>query len=292
MGYLAPDAPISDSWQGHKNRNPPSAEPGTDYALAYGSPVPAADPGVVVDLKTSNSGGTGRYLTINLDDGRRIRYLHLSEIWLSVGTRVGRGTHIGKSGASGNGNDWYYGPHVHVSLWARPGLAIADTIDFALYVGDPPPPPPPPNLPEGEAIMYIQALNDGQYARKGTTYTNDIGGHWRGVSNLEGDGYIIPLAGEQLPFAKFNGKDIDLLFAVNGYWEQDELDGHIKWSSGKGLIGPGALTGRLMYPGTEGKRGKWHNPYRTVPIWLIIVLATFVPAVAVAGSAIVASMTG
>jgi hypothetical protein len=39
------------------------------------------------------------------------------------------------SGASGTGQEWYYDPHVHVSLWERRGLPGWDTIDFELYAG-------------------------------------------------------------------------------------------------------------------------------------------------------------
>ena len=107
MPYALPagDVPVSDTWQGHKNRNPPSSEPGTDYACAYGTILVAAASGTIADLKTSNGSATGRYVTIDLDDGRRTRYLHMSEIWVGVGQRVNQGDHVGKSGASANGSD-------------------------------------------------------------------------------------------------------------------------------------------------------------------------------------------
>ena len=139
MPYALPagDVPVSDTWQGHKNRNPPSSEPGTDYACAYGTILVAAASGTIVDLKTSNGSATGRYVTIDLDDGRRTRYLHMSEIWVGVGQRVNQGDHVGKSGASANGSDWGVGAHVHVTLWATQSYSFCSTctIDFQLYVG-------------------------------------------------------------------------------------------------------------------------------------------------------------
>jgi murein DD-endopeptidase MepM/ murein hydrolase activator NlpD len=144
MGYHLPSDTdfVSCSWQCHRDRNPPSSEPGTDYGVGYGHILYAADNGTVVDYKTSNSNATGRYLTIDLDDGRRVRYLHLSEIWVTSG-RVGKGQQIGKTGASGYGSDWGYGAHVHASLW--PGhyyeFCSSCTIDFALYVGSSDPAP-------------------------------------------------------------------------------------------------------------------------------------------------------
>lgn len=140
-GYLRPvDAPVSCSWQCHLDRSPPSSEPGTDYASAYGTPVLAANPGTVIDRQTSPSGATGRYVTVRLDDGRTTRDLHLAEVHVDVGRRVLRGDVLGLSGASGNGSDNYYGPHVHRTLW--PGeIWAAPTIDFERYVGGTTPPP-------------------------------------------------------------------------------------------------------------------------------------------------------
>ena len=51
------------------------------------------------------------------------------------GQRVSRGQGIAVSGASGYGDNWYYGPHVHVSLWERPGMPFNQTIDFMNCVG-------------------------------------------------------------------------------------------------------------------------------------------------------------
>lgn len=139
MGYAlpTPTSYVSCSWQCHRDRNPPSTEPGTDYGSGYGSNVYAADNGKVSDLKTSNSNATGRYCTIDLDDGRRVRTLHMSSISVSVGQRVTRGQLIGKSGASGYGDDWYYGPHAHQTLWSCYcyNFCADCTIDFAKYVG-------------------------------------------------------------------------------------------------------------------------------------------------------------
>lgn len=135
-GYLRPcDAGISSSWADHKNRNPPSGEPGTDYACGYGTQILAAEDGTVVDYSRSTGGGTGRYLTIDLDDGRRVRYLHLSETWLEVGARVGRGWHVATSGASAWGSDWGVGAHVHTTLFPGHSYDFGNTLDFEAHAG-------------------------------------------------------------------------------------------------------------------------------------------------------------
>jgi murein DD-endopeptidase MepM/ murein hydrolase activator NlpD len=155
MGYTAPaDVGISSSWADHKYRNPPSVEPGTDYATAYATAIRLAGNGVVADVNHSTMGGTGRYVKINLDDGRAVRYLHLKRIACVVGQRLAQGQLFAESGASGFGSEWGYGPHVHVTLLPSPGAAFRNSLDFALYVEDEPAPTPPPPPEEEEDMTY------------------------------------------------------------------------------------------------------------------------------------------
>lgn len=136
MGYLRPTtAPITDDWQEHRDRKPPSAMPGTDYACSYGTPVLCADPGVVTYVNYSTASSSGRGVDVRLNDGRTVAYIHLSaDIRVKVGDKVGRGHVLAMSGASGKGKDRYYGPHVHVTLWS--GIPWQSTnLDFERYVG-------------------------------------------------------------------------------------------------------------------------------------------------------------
>lgn len=137
--YLRPCgyARISDTWQGHRNRN--SGEPGTDYSVPRGMPVWAATSGIIVDRKDTTSTATGRYLALRADDGNYIRYLHLDASTVRVGTRVAQGTLIAYSGASGFDSETGYGAHVHVSLWiggSPTQLGFKNTVDFENYVID------------------------------------------------------------------------------------------------------------------------------------------------------------
>lgn len=152
MGYLIPaDVPVSASWQDHRDRQPPSGEPGTDLATAYGTDLRIASDGVVAVVDHSPSGAEGRRCSIDLDDGRRVSYIHLAGISAYVGMRVGKGqTGVIWSGASGHGSDHGYDPHVHVSLWERPGMPFADTIDFMLYLDADP--IPGPTIPMEDAM--------------------------------------------------------------------------------------------------------------------------------------------
>ncbi|MEW1705946.1 M23 family metallopeptidase [Microbacterium sp. NPDC089190] len=125
MGYQRP-VPYSrsTSWAAHRRRNPPSSEPGIDMFCPIGTPVLAAESGRVADTGDSIGPATGRFVTIDLDDGRRVRYLHLKSRTVSVGNRVRRGQVVGYSGATGYGEeDWSWnvaetgGAHVHMTLW-------------------------------------------------------------------------------------------------------------------------------------------------------------------------------
>lgn len=140
-GYLHPvgDIYVPDDWQGHRDRKPPSTEPGTDYAAAYGTPVLAPADGFVVGVKRSNTGASGRALMINTS-GDYHRALHLSSIPLLMvpGRRFRRGDVLAKSGASAKGSDWGTGAHVHWSFWRAPGRVptpgVTPTQDFELYL--------------------------------------------------------------------------------------------------------------------------------------------------------------
>lgn len=174
MGYAYPsDARyVSCSWQCHKDRVPCSAQPGTDYAAAYGSQLYAVGDGVVVRVKTSPSTGEGRAISVDLDDGRLANSLHLSTTGSAyVGMRVSRGQAIpgAKTGASGFGVDWYYGPHVHQTLWPTQAFHYCCncTIDFDTQVGDVPTPTPgDDDMP----FILIESLPDRGRALIGPNY--------------------------------------------------------------------------------------------------------------------------
>lgn len=143
MPYLYPVRfSRSTSWGAHRRRQPPSSEAGIDMFCDIGTPVLAAEAGRVVDTGDSIGPATGRFVTIDLDDGRRVRYLHLSRRIVKIGDRVKRGQTIGYSGATGYGEeDWSWnvaetgGAHVHMTLWPSQRYVFGGdgTLDPSLY---------------------------------------------------------------------------------------------------------------------------------------------------------------
>jgi murein DD-endopeptidase MepM/ murein hydrolase activator NlpD len=105
---------VSDTFQDHVNRG--SVNPGVDYVSAYGSTVYAVAAGTVTDASNDNGGGGGRTIHVDHDDGSGADYLHLDSVGVYAGQWVSQGSVIGVSGASGYGEDWYYGPHLHISF--------------------------------------------------------------------------------------------------------------------------------------------------------------------------------
>lgn len=150
MGYIRP-VPLGrlTSWAVHKRRNPPSQEAGTDYFCPRFTPIAAAENGRISDTGDSIGPATGRFVTIDLDDGRRVRYLHLESRLVKVGDRVRRGQIIAYSGATGYGDaDWSWnvwetgGAHVHMTLWPshRYVFGTSGTLDPEAYMSDNPTP--------------------------------------------------------------------------------------------------------------------------------------------------------
>lgn len=136
MGYVTPaDVGVSDNWQDHIDRG--SAEPGTDYMTAFGTDLRMPGDGMIALADNNPAGAEGRRLQLYMDDGRVIDFIHGYWIHGNEGQRVSRGqTGIFISGASGWGEEYYYGAHVHVTLRANVGKPFKDTLNFELYLDE------------------------------------------------------------------------------------------------------------------------------------------------------------
>ena len=89
----------------------PHFHTGIDLVAPFGSPVYAADDGMVA-LVGSSSSGYGNYVVIAHAGGFDTLYGHLSTALVKVGQTVTQGTVVGLEGSTGNST----GPHLHFEL--------------------------------------------------------------------------------------------------------------------------------------------------------------------------------
>ena len=85
---------------------------GIDIGAAPGTPIEAADAGVVSYVNSGWGGGYGNYVLITHGNGYATLYAHLSAIYVSAGQGVQRGESIGAEGSTGLST----GPHLHFEV--------------------------------------------------------------------------------------------------------------------------------------------------------------------------------
>lgn len=85
---------------------------GLDISPPYGTPVYAAEAGVVAEASTGYNAGYGTMVMINHGNGLTTMYAHLSAIAVSPGQQVARGEHVGNVGTTGRAT----GPHLHFEV--------------------------------------------------------------------------------------------------------------------------------------------------------------------------------
>lgn len=104
---------------------------GMDFGCAIGTPVFAANDGIVV-LSAFDSGGGNMIGIFGKNEGSR--YAHLSKRLVSVGNAVARGQLIGYSGNTGSATT---GPHLHFEAWVTPDNYKYSFNDRPKYAVDP-----------------------------------------------------------------------------------------------------------------------------------------------------------
>jgi murein DD-endopeptidase MepM/ murein hydrolase activator NlpD len=90
--------------------------PGIDFAGPWGSTVGATAPGLVV--WAGYRGGYGNMVEIDHGYGFHTRYGHLSAVLVRTGSRVEKGSAVGRLGSTGRST----GPHVHYEVWLADSL--------------------------------------------------------------------------------------------------------------------------------------------------------------------------
>ena len=126
---------VTSSFQAHKDRNPSSRNPGTDYGVATGTPVKAIADGTISGTVETFRGAGGRMVFQNLPGGHNADYLHLSRIDVKQGDQVKQGQVIGLSGGSGLGSETGYAPHLHLAFrrGGSPTMGIGN-IDYEAFL--------------------------------------------------------------------------------------------------------------------------------------------------------------
>ena len=84
---------------------------GIDLAVPEGTPVKAAECGTVAYV-SENAGGYGKFIRIDHGYGVETAYAHLSDIRVTSGQQVAKGTVIALSGNTGRST----GPHLHFEI--------------------------------------------------------------------------------------------------------------------------------------------------------------------------------
>ncbi len=86
--------------------------PGLDIANKIGTPLYAADSGVVTISQGGYNGGYGNTIVIDHGGGRKTRYGHASKLFVKVGDRVEKGETIAAMGSTGRST----GSHLHFEV--------------------------------------------------------------------------------------------------------------------------------------------------------------------------------
>ncbi len=86
--------------------------PGLDIADKIGTPIYAADSGVVVISQGGYNGGYGNTIVIDHGGGKKTRYGHASKLFVKVGQTVEKGEAIAAMGSTGRST----GPHLHFEI--------------------------------------------------------------------------------------------------------------------------------------------------------------------------------
>ena len=90
---------------------------GVDIGNKVGTPIYAADAGVVEISTGGWNGGYGNTILINHGGGKKTRYGHLSKLFVKAGDAVEKGENIGAMGSTGRST----GPHLHFEILINGG---------------------------------------------------------------------------------------------------------------------------------------------------------------------------
>lgn len=85
---------------------------GVDIANKVGTPIYAADSGIVITAQGGYNGGYGNTIVIDHGGGKKTRYGHASKLFVKVGDEVEKGENIAAMGSTGRST----GSHLHFEV--------------------------------------------------------------------------------------------------------------------------------------------------------------------------------
>ncbi|RJR15289.1 LysM peptidoglycan-binding domain-containing protein [Candidatus Microgenomates bacterium] len=123
VGVTAGDGQFIWPTQGRITQNPVTYHMALDIANSSLPPVAAADAGTVILVKQQRY-DYGWHIIVDHGNGYQTLYAHLSDIYVSEGQGVSRGSVIGKVGSTGRST----GPHLHFEI--RKGGVLLNPLSF------------------------------------------------------------------------------------------------------------------------------------------------------------------
>ncbi|MEU6157908.1 peptidoglycan DD-metalloendopeptidase family protein [Streptomyces sp. NPDC047130] len=133
---------------------------GIDIAAPTGTPIYAVGPGEVTI--SGHEPGYGQWIRILHPDGSTTEYGHMYHRDVQVGDRVAGGQRIALMGSEGQST----GPHLHLRVWARPGVSVDPVpylaergIRIPCFPGPGPAPAPPVHPAESGRVVSARGAD-------------------------------------------------------------------------------------------------------------------------------------
>ena len=135
FGKPLPDAHVSGGWGDPRPASVGHYHYAIDLPAPTGTPIYSAQGGTVVAADAVGGTSAGKYVVVKQGE-TATRYLHMSQVMVTKGDRVSRGTLLGLVGSTGLSA----GPHLHLDVF----LSGAKLAAFKKRYGTPNPPYPSP----------------------------------------------------------------------------------------------------------------------------------------------------
>lgn len=110
---------MTTPYMGSTNYEPGGTHKGIDIANKMGTPIPSYTGGTVTDVRTGQVQGSsdfGNYVIVTTPQGDKVRYSHLSQSYIPIGTEIKQGEVLGTMGNTGQTYSLHGGDASHLDL--------------------------------------------------------------------------------------------------------------------------------------------------------------------------------